>query len=178
MTRRAKATRPQRTSILTRIVLVVLALATVSAGAAVVVMAGPVPSDGLPRTVSVSALPSGSEPAAVRECGTATAVQPASLPLWCPSPEQHMDNLSWSKWGQSVTTATGDLRDTPCFCVGRAARDYPVTVALQRAGSRSVSQPYTLLTVSFPGDRPAWAFQARFTFQWTTSGYISKETNR
>jgi hypothetical protein len=158
-------------------VLLLVLLVTAGAGAAVLVMTGPAPFDSRPRTMPVPDDAGPAAPPVVRECGTETATEPASLPLWCLSPDQHLENLSWSKWGGAVTTATGDLRDTACFCAGATPRDFPVTISLARSATKPGDDPYTLLTISFPGKRPAWAYQARFTFQWTTSGFISKETN-
>ena len=93
-------------------------------------------------------------------CGRTAVVAPLTIPIWCSSSDQSLDDLTWSSWGGDEAVATGDLLDRSCACAG---------------GEDSTVIPSAHLTLTFPAARPEWAFRPSFSFVWTTEGFVSEQ---
>lgn len=108
-------------------------------------------------------------------CGSTAAVAPLTVPIWCSSSDQALNNLTWSSWGGSTATATGDLLDRSCSCSGGAFDKYPVRAVLSQPAHVTGAWRYSKLTLSFPAHRPAWAFRPTFSFLWSEEGFVSEQ---
>lgn len=137
---------------------------------AVAAMAAPVPRDPAPRS-AVLALAS----AYYAGCGEQAVAEPSSVPIWCESSDQRLENLVWSSWGGRDASATGILTDNPCDCAGGTVTSYPVAVRFD--GPRSVGEVerYQRLSITFPSRRPAWAVRATMHFLWGDLGFVSDQ---
>lgn len=137
---------------------------------AVSAMAAPVPRDAEPRA-AVLAL----APAYYAGCGEQAVAEPSSVPIWCASSDQRLENLVWSSWGGEDASATGVLTDNPCDCAGGTVTAYPVAVRFD--GSRAVGEVerYQRLSITFAGHRPAWAVRPTMHFLWGDLGFVSDQ---
>ncbi|TPG03972.1 hypothetical protein [Curtobacterium flaccumfaciens] len=137
---------------------------------AVTAMAAPVPHDSGPRAAELKLAH-----AYYAGCGEQAVAEPSSVPIWCESADQRLENLVWSSWGGGHASATGVLTDNPCDCTDGTATAYPVAVTFD--GSRSVGevQRYQRLSITFAGHRPSWASRPTMHFLWGDLGFVSDQ---
>lgn len=92
------------------------------------------------------------------ECVDTNLVQsPRSLTLTCGDANSAADSLTWSGWGTERASAVGVLVENTCNpdCANGTLSRYPVQVVASKLKHREATQVYTLLTVTFTGQRPA-----------------------
>lgn len=137
---------------------------------AVSAMAAPVPRDAEPRDAVLAFAP-----AYYAGCGEQAVAEPSSVPIWCESSDQRLENLVWSSWGGADASATGVLTDNPCDCAGGTVTAYPVAVRFD--GSRPVGEVerYQRLSITFAGHRPGWASRQTMHFLWGHLGFVSDQ---
>jgi len=137
---------------------------------AVSAMAAPAPQDTAPRA-AVLAL----APAYYAGCGEQAVAEPSSVPIWCESSDQRLENLVWSSWGDEDAAATGVLTDNPCDCAGGTVTAYPVAVRFDGAARVGEVQRYQRLSITFATHRPAWAVRPTMHFLWGDLGFVSDQ---
>jgi len=147
-------------------VVAVLTTAVVSVGA----MVGPPPSDPAPRAAVVDLTG-----AFYAGCGDQAVSEPSSVPIWCASTDQRLENLVWSTWGGRDALATGVLTDNPCDCAGGRVTAYPVAVRFDHPEDVGEARRYLRLHVTFPAARPAWASRQVIGFRWGHLGFVSDQ---
>lgn len=131
--------------------------------------------DERPQSASVSSRGVDSRSAFLAGCGRTAESAPISIPIWCASTDQTLDNLTWSTWGGATSAAIGDFTDNPCDCAEGAVRAYPVRATLTNPTRVSESVRYSDLTIVFPQSRPAWAPNPTVSFIWTEDGFVTKQ---
>lgn len=133
-------------------------------------MAAPLDHDRVPRA---AVLDLGS--AYYAGCGEQAAAEPASVPIWCASADQRLENLVWSSWGGHDASATGVLTDNPCDCAGGTVTAYPVAVRFDGVTRVGEVRRYERLSITFAAARPAWATRATMHFLWGDLGFVSDQ---
>lgn len=108
-------------------------------------------------------------------CGEQAATEPASVPIWCASTDQRLENLVWSSWGGRDALATGVLTDNPCDCAGGTVTAYPVAVRFDGVTRVGEVRRYERLSITFARTRPSWATRATMHFLWGDLGFVSDQ---
>lgn len=137
---------------------------------AVSAMAAPVPRDSVPRAAAVALASS-----YYAGCGEQAVAEPSSVPLWCESSDQRLENLVWSSWGGRQAAATGVLTDNPCDCAGGTVTAYPVAVRFDGSEAVGEAHRYQRLSITFAAARPAWATRSTMHFLWGDLGFVSDQ---
>lgn len=109
-------------------------------------------------------------------CGDQAVAEPVSVPIWCQSADQRLEDLTWSSWGGSRALATGVFTDNPCDCAGGTVTTYPVAVRFDDPTAVGTVQRYGRLSITFAADRPAWAVRPTMHFRWGDLGFLSDQT--
>lgn len=151
------------------IVLTALAVLTTFV-VAVTAVSGPPPTDDRPRTAVVDLAG-----AFYTGCGDQAVTEPSSVPIWCASTDQRLENLVWSTWGAQDALGTGLLTDNPCDCAGGQMTSYPVAVRFDHPEHVGEVRRYLRLHVTFPDRRPAWASRQTIGFRWGHLGFVSDQ---
>lgn len=141
--------------------------------AALTAMAAPVPHDTVPRAATLAVAP-----AYYAGCGEQAVAQPSSVPIWCESSDQRLENLVWSSWGGADASATGVLTDNPCDCADGTVTAYPVAVRFDGARRVGEVQRYQRLSITFASHRPTWASRPTMRFIWGDLGFVSEQVQR
>lgn len=149
---------------------VATALAVVAVVLAVSAMAAPLPRDPVPRAAALTLAP-----AYYAGCGEQAVAEPSSVPIWCESSDQRLENLVWSSWGGRAAAATGVLTDNPCDCAGGTVTAYPVAVRFDGAERVGEVQRYERLSITFATHRPVWAVRQTMHFLWGDLGFVSDQ---
>lgn len=108
-------------------------------------------------------------------CGEQAVEEPSTIPIWCASADQHLENLAWDSWGGSKAIATGLLTDNSCDCAHGSTTAYPVSVAFSDRTRVGAVDRYERLSVTFPKHRPAWATRETMHFLWGDDGFVSDQ---
>ncbi|MGN8050184.1 hypothetical protein ACTJKO_10900 [Curtobacterium sp. 22159] len=137
---------------------------------AVTAMTAPLPYDTAPRRAVLDLAH-----AYYAGCGEQAAAQPASVPIWCESTDQRLENLVWSSWGGRDALATGLLTDNPCDCRTGTVTAYPVAVRFDRPQAIGEVRRYQRLSITFATDRPAWATRRTMHFLWGDLGFVTDQ---
>jgi hypothetical protein len=143
--------------------------AAVAVSIAAIISMGVSPThDAAPSVVSV-----GSTTAYLAGCDHDAVVSPITIPIWCASTDQTLQDLSWTDWGAGTAGATGVFVDNPCDCDGGTLHRYPVAVELSHRSDVHGTARYERLEITFPKDRPRWAYRRSVPFQWSSEGFVS-----
>ena len=108
-------------------------------------------------------------------CGEQAVARPSTIPIWCASADQHLENLAWASWGGDQAIATGLLTDNSCDCANGSTIAYPVSVAFSDRMPVGSVDRYERLSVTFPRGRPAWATRSTMHFLWGDDGFVSDQ---
>ncbi len=108
-------------------------------------------------------------------CGDQAVAEPVSVPIWCQSTDQRLEDLTWSTWGGARALATGVFTDNPCDCAGGTVTAYPVAVRFDDPTAVGTVDRYDRLTITFPADRPAWAVRPTVHFGWGDLGFLTDQ---
>ena len=108
-------------------------------------------------------------------CGDQAVAEPVSVPIWCQSADQRLEDLTWSSWGGSRALATGVFTDNPCDCAGGSVTTYPVAVRFDDPTTVGAAQRYGRLSITFAADRPAWAVRPTMHFLWGDLGFLTDQ---
>ncbi len=130
------------------------------------------------RLPGADAAPQAAEPfttAYYAGCRNDAVAAPFSVPIWCSSTDQVLDDLVWTKWGGRASTATGVFLDNPCDCNGGTLNRYPIVVTFTHPVSVAGVDRYEQLQITFSAARPAWAYQQSMTFFWSPEGFVSDQ---
>lgn len=109
-------------------------------------------------------------------CGEHAAAEPATVPIWCSSQDQRLENLAWAAWGGSKSVATGLFTDSSCDCSSGTVTAYPVSVTFSDPVRVGTVERYQRMSVTFAGSRPAWATARTMHFLWGDSGFVSDQS--
>lgn len=109
-------------------------------------------------------------------CGEQAVVEPSTVPLWCASTDQRLENLAWVSWGGVSSLATGILTDNSCDCSAGKVATYPVEVGFSQPTTVGVVGRYQRLSITFASERPLWATRATMHFLWGDLGFVSDQT--
>ncbi|MBT2503893.1 hypothetical protein [Curtobacterium sp. ISL-83] len=137
---------------------------------AVTAMAAPLRHDTTPRPAALHVAT-----AYYAGCGEQAVAEPSSVPIWCESSDQRLENLAWSSWGGGDAFATGLLTDNPCDCTGGTVTAYPVAVRFDHPASVGEVRRYQRLSITFADRRPAWAVRPTMHFLWGDLGFVSDQ---
>jgi len=169
MTDTSDPRRPRAGRIVTRVAIVLALAASTSAVLSMGLVGSPV-ADSAPRAVTAV----GSQ-ATLAGCGSRAVDSPLSVPIWCSSTDQVLQDLSWSTWGSSTAAATGVFIDNPCDCDGGQLNRYPVAAELSDPVDVAGTARYEHLAITFPGARPAWAYYRTMPFLWSDEGFVTQQ---
>jgi hypothetical protein len=108
-------------------------------------------------------------------CGREAVSRPLTVPIWCASTDQVLQDVTWASWGGSVSRGVGSFVDNPCDCASGAARRYAVAVAFDDQVEVNGTGRYERLRITFAHGRPAWASLPTMSFHWSDQGFVTDQ---
>lgn len=108
-------------------------------------------------------------------CSREAVSSPLTVPIWCTSTDQVLQDLTWSSWGGSTSRGVGSFVDNPCDCAAGVLHRYPVAVAFDDRVDVSGTTRYERLRITFANGRPAWASRPTMSFRWSDEGFVTDQ---
>ncbi|MCJ1714919.1 hypothetical protein [Curtobacterium sp. VKM Ac-2922] len=161
--------RPRRGAAATAIA-VALAVATCVAASLSMGALGTPSADAAPVAQAASA--SG---AFLAGCGSEAVASPLTVPIWCASSDQVLQDLTWSAWGGTSARGVGSFVDNPCDCASGQLHRYAVAVSLDDQVAVAGTTRYERLRITFANGRPGWASRPTMSFRWSDQGFVTDQ---
>lgn len=108
-------------------------------------------------------------------CGQQAVSTPLTIPIWCASTDQVLQDLTWSSWGGPTSRGVGSFIDNPCDCASGTSRRYAVAVAFLDRVDVAGTTRYERLRITFANGRPAWASRPVMSFRWSDQGFVTDQ---
>jgi hypothetical protein len=164
------ARRPRRTGLAVTTAAVVVAVVTCVAASLSMSALGAPLADHAPVAASAT-----TTSAYFAGCGQEAVSSPLTVPIWCASTDQVLQDLTWSSWGGQTSRGVGSFVDNPCDCTSGEPHRYAVAVAFHDRVDVAGTTRYERLRITFANSRPAWASRQTMSFRWSDQGFVTDQ---
>lgn len=161
---------PRRTGLTATTAAVAIAVVTCVAASLSMSALGAPLEDGTPVSTTVTATS-----AYFAGCGREAVSSPLTIPIWCASTDQVLQDLTWSSWGGQTSRGVGSFVDNPCDCASGELHRYAVAVAFHDRVDVTGTTRYERLRITFANGRPAWATRPTMSFRWSDQGFVTDQ---